>query len=204
MPYKTVTGEQIDKNTWYLNLPTGVTGGVSDVKFNGKSVVDANGVANINFPSAYVYGIDTDLTNLTCDIAAKQVYLNHAYDDNQYPAALRYNQVSGFGGVMPAHNFRRFVGTGRTVNYWLDPNDSSKKADGTDAVLTGADGDVLEWIEYLNKNYNNPEIIAVSGNVGQADELEGLEEKALKTGASKLYVEDLNEEFVNDFIYGGA
>ena len=43
-------------------------------------------------------------------------------------------------------------------------------------------------------------MIAVSGNVGQADELEGLEEKALKTGASKLYVEDLTEEFVNDYI----
>ena len=47
---------------------------------------------------------------------------------------------------------------------------------------------------------NDPEIIAVSGNVGQADELEGLEEKALKTGASKLYVLDLTEEYVNDYI----
>ena len=49
-------------------------------------------------------------------------------------------------------------------------------------------------------NYNNCEVIAVSGNVGQGDELEGLEEKAIKTGASKLYVEDLTDEFVDDFI----
>ena len=147
--------EKVDDNIVLLQRNSATGDGVQDVKFNGKSVVDANGVANINFPSAYVYGIDTDLTNLTCDVAAKQVYLNHAYDDNQYPAALRYNQVSGFGGVMPAHNFRRFVGTGRTVNYWLDPNDSSKKVNGTDAVLTGADGDVLEWIDIVNVRYDN-------------------------------------------------
>ena len=56
-------------------------------------------------------------------------------------------------------------------------------------------------IPWLKENYNNPEIIAVSGNVGQADELDGLEEKALKTGASKLYVLDLTKEFVEDFIF---
>ena len=56
---------------------------------------------------------------------------------------------------------------------------------------------ILPW---LKENYNNCEVIAVSGNVGQADELEGLEEKAKKTGASKLYVLDLTEEYVNDFI----
>ncbi len=147
--------EKVDDNIMLLQRNSATGDGVQDVKFNGKSVVDANGVANINFPDAYVYGLDTDLTNLTCDVAAKQVYLNHAYDDNKYPAALRYNQVSGFGGVMPAHNFRRFVGTGRQVNYWLDANDSSKKADGTDAVLTGADGDVLEWIDIVNIRYDN-------------------------------------------------
>ena len=55
-------------------------------------------------------------------------------------------------------------------------------------------------IPWLKENYNNCEVIAVSGNVGQADELEGLEEKALKTGASKLYIEDLTDEFVNEYI----
>jgi argininosuccinate synthase len=45
------------------------------------------------------------------------------------------------------------------------------------------------------------EVIAVVGNVGQKSELEGLEEKALKTGASKIYIEDLTEEFVNDYIF---
>ena len=54
------------------------------------------------------------------------------------------------------------------------------------AYSGGLDTSII--IPWLKENYNNPEIIAVSGNVGQADELEGLEEKALKTGASKLYV----------------
>ena len=51
-------------------------------------------------------------------------------------------------------------------------------------------------IPWLKENYGCGVVIAVSGNVGQGTELEGLEEKALKTGASKLYVEDLTEEFV--------
>ena len=66
------------------------------------------------------------------------------------------------------------------------------------AYSGGLDTSII--IPWLKENYNNCEVICVSGNVGQADELEGLEEKALKTGASKLYVEDLTEEFVNDFI----
>lgn len=56
-------------------------------------------------------------------------------------------------------------------------------------------------ITWLKENYNNCEVIAVTGNVGQGDyELEGLEEKAKKTGASKLYVLDLKEEMVNDYV----
>jgi argininosuccinate synthase len=55
-------------------------------------------------------------------------------------------------------------------------------------------------IPWLKENYNNCEVIAVSGNVGQTDELDGLEEKAKKTGASKLYVLDLTDEYVNDYI----
>ena len=66
------------------------------------------------------------------------------------------------------------------------------------AYSGGLDTSII--IPWLKENYNNPEIIAVSGNVGQADELEGLEEKAIKTGASKLYVLDLTEEYVDDFI----
>ena len=65
------------------------------------------------------------------------------------------------------------------------------------AYSGGLDTSVL--IPWLKENYG-AEIIAVSGNVGQASELEGLEEKALKTGASKLYIEDLQEEFVNDYV----
>ena len=67
------------------------------------------------------------------------------------------------------------------------------------AYSGGLDTSII--IPWLKENYNNCEVIAVSGNVGQADELEGLEEKALKTGASKLYVEDLTQEFVEDFVF---
>ncbi len=66
------------------------------------------------------------------------------------------------------------------------------------AYSGGLDTSII--IPWLKENYNNCEVVAVSGNVGQADELEGLEEKALKTGASKLYIEDLTEEFVDDYI----
>ncbi len=66
------------------------------------------------------------------------------------------------------------------------------------AYSGGLDTSII--IPWLKENYNNPEIIAVSGNVGQADELEGLEEKALKTGASKLIVADLVDEMVEDVI----
>ncbi len=76
-----------------------------------------------------------------------------------------------------------------------------KKEDIKKVVLAYSGGlDTSVIIPWLKENYNNCEIIAVSGNVGQADELEGLEEKALKTGASKLYVLDLTEEYVNDYI----
>ena len=66
------------------------------------------------------------------------------------------------------------------------------------AYSGGLDTSII--IPWLKENYNNPEIIAVAGNVGQADELEGLEEKALKTGASKLIVADLVDEMVEDVI----
>ena len=66
------------------------------------------------------------------------------------------------------------------------------------AYSGGLDTSII--IPWLKENYGDPEIIAVSGNVGQADELEGLEEKAIKTGASKLYVEDLVDEMVDDVI----
>ncbi|MCR5056525.1 MAG: argininosuccinate synthase [Clostridia bacterium] len=66
------------------------------------------------------------------------------------------------------------------------------------AYSGGLDTSII--IPWLKENYDNCEVIAVSGNVGQADELEGLEEKALKTGASKLYVLDLTDDYVDNFI----
>ena len=67
------------------------------------------------------------------------------------------------------------------------------------AYSGGLDTSVM--IPWLKEHYNNCEVIAVAGNVGQGeDELEGLEEKAIKTGASKVYILDLKEELVNDYI----
>ncbi|MEE3333009.1 MAG: argininosuccinate synthase [Ruminococcus sp.] len=67
------------------------------------------------------------------------------------------------------------------------------------AYSGGLDTSII--IPWLKDNYDNCEVIAVSGNVGQADELEGLEEKAIATGASKLYIEDLNKEFVEEYVF---
>ncbi|MBQ3897187.1 MAG: argininosuccinate synthase, partial [Clostridia bacterium] len=66
------------------------------------------------------------------------------------------------------------------------------------AYSGGLDTSII--IPWLKENYNNCEVVAVSGNVGQADELEGLEEKALKTGASKLYVLDLTDDYADNYI----
>ena len=75
------------------------------------------------------------------------------------------------------------------------------KADIKKIVLAYSGGlDTSIIIPWLKENYNNPEIIAVAGDVGQNDELEGLEEKAIKTGASKLYIADCTDEMVDDVI----
>jgi len=67
------------------------------------------------------------------------------------------------------------------------------------AYSGGLDTSII--IPWLKDNYPGCEVIAVAGDVGQKAELDGLEEKAIKTGASKLYIADLKEEFVNDFIF---
>ena len=67
------------------------------------------------------------------------------------------------------------------------------------AYSGGLDTSII--IPWLKENYNNCEVIAVSADVGQGTELDGLEEKAIKTGASKLIVLDLKDEFVNDYVF---
>lgn len=67
------------------------------------------------------------------------------------------------------------------------------------AYSGGLDTSII--IPWLKENYDNPEVVAVSADVGQGTELDGLEEKAIATGASKLYILDLNDEFVDDYIY---
>ena len=67
------------------------------------------------------------------------------------------------------------------------------------AYSGGLDTSII--IPWLKENYNNCEVIAVSADVGQGTELDGLEEKALKTGASKLYIEDLKEDFIQEYVY---
>ena len=66
------------------------------------------------------------------------------------------------------------------------------------AYSGGLDTSII--IPWLKENYNNCEVVACAANVGQADELEGLEEKAIKTGASKIYILDLTDEYVEDYI----
>ncbi len=76
-----------------------------------------------------------------------------------------------------------------------------KKEDIKKVVLAYSGGlDTSIIIPWLKENYNNCEVIAVAGNVGQADELDGLEEKAIKTGASKCYVLDLTDDYVDNYI----
>ena len=67
------------------------------------------------------------------------------------------------------------------------------------AYSGGLDTSII--IPWLKENYNNCEVVAVSGDVGQGTELDGLEEKAKKTGASKLYVLDLKKDFVENYIF---
>ncbi len=66
------------------------------------------------------------------------------------------------------------------------------------AYSGGLDTSII--IPWLKEHYDNCEVVAVCGNVGQTDELDDLEERAKASGASKLYIEDLTEEFVNDYI----
>ena len=87
------------------------------------------------------------------------------------------------------------------INAYLFGGKNMDKKDIKKVVLAYSGGlDTSIIIPWLKENYNNCEVIAVSGNVGQADELDGLEEKAKKTGASKLYVLDLTEEYVDDYV----
>ncbi len=67
------------------------------------------------------------------------------------------------------------------------------------AYSGGLDTSII--VPWLKQNYGNPEVICYCANIGQDDELSGLEEKALATGASKCYVEDLREVFVRDFLF---
>lgn len=67
------------------------------------------------------------------------------------------------------------------------------------AYSGGLDTSII--IPWLHENYPGCEVICVAGNVGQDSEIVGLEERAKKTGASKFYIEDIQDEFVNDFIF---
>jgi len=67
------------------------------------------------------------------------------------------------------------------------------------AYSGGLDTSII--IPWLKENYDNCEVVAVSGDVGQGTELDGLEEKAIKTGASKLYIEDLKEDYLENYVW---
>lgn len=67
------------------------------------------------------------------------------------------------------------------------------------AYSGGLDTSII--IPWLKENYENCEVICMAGDVGQGEELSPLKEKAIKSGASKIYIEDLREEFVNDALF---
>lgn len=67
------------------------------------------------------------------------------------------------------------------------------------AYSGGLDTSII--IPWLKENYNNAEIVAVCTNVGQKEDWEGMEKKAIASGASKLYIRDIREEFASDFLY---
>ena len=105
------------------------------------------------------------------------------------------------------HNYTQFLNK-QYILQMPHPNKGSdrevymKKENIKKVVLAYSGGlDTSIIIPWLKENYNNCEVIAVSADVGQGTELDGLEEKAIKTGASKLYVLDLQKEFIEDFIY---
>ena len=76
-----------------------------------------------------------------------------------------------------------------------------EKKDIKKVILAYSGGlDTSIMITWLKENYNNCEVVAVAADVGQGAELSGLNEKAINTGASKLYIEDLTQEFVDEFI----
>ena len=67
------------------------------------------------------------------------------------------------------------------------------------AYSGGLDTSVI--VPWLKNNYNDCDVICYTANLGQEDELEGLEAKALASGASKLIVHDLREEFLRDYVF---
>lgn len=105
------------------------------------TVYFAGGVSPLD--TAYVYGIDYNTSVATAANACTRVILNLNHD--RAGDSLRYTSVLSFT-QMPAHEFKRCVMSdlaNRTVAYYLDATDSTKKADGTAADLTGGDGDVM-------------------------------------------------------------
>ncbi len=77
----------------------------------------------------------------------------------------------------------------------------SHKKDIKKVVLAYSGGlDTSVIVPWLKENYGNVEVICMTADIGQEQELDGLEEKAIKSGASKIFIEDLREEFLNDFV----
>lgn len=78
----------------------------------------------------------------------------------------------------------------------------STKGDVKKVVLAYSGGlDTSVIVPWLKNNYSGAEVICFTADLGQEEELDGLEEKALKSGASKLYIRDLRDEFLRDFVF---
>ena len=100
------------------------------------------------------------------------------------------------------YNYARWLNKPHNINNNIQEIKTMEKKDIKKVVLAYSGGlDTSIIIPWLKENYNNCEVIAVSGDVGQGTELDGLEEKALKTGASKLYIEDLKQDYIENYIW---
>ena len=129
--------------------------------------------------------------------AAEAVFINRLLNENQdFAHALRLQKLRS--------TLRRIIlsSTGALAfDSRLDPKAFGAGSKSMKIVLAysgGLDTSVLlSWI----KDKYNAEMIAFCANIGQEEELKGLDKKAMKTGASKLYIDDLQEEFARDFIF---
>src|SRR5689334_19497724 len=100
-------------------------------------------------------------------------------------------------------HYRNRPRTQRGFSFKFAKEDGMADTQGIKKIVLAYSGglDTSVIVPWLRNNYNNVEVICFCADLGQEEELAGLEEKAIKSGASKLYIRDLREEFLTDFVF---